>query len=256
MGKTDITIWLYAIFGNEAELMPYFLRHYAPLCDRLILFDNDSTDQTADIARAYMNVTIEAYPPDKTGLDSEAMAQFSREQYKQARGRADYVIWVDCDEFLWSGPIGMRELLRGYKAQGIRAVKSIGYQMITDQFPTGDAPLIEQVCTGIRDETFDKVAIIDPGLDLYWKPGRHVCKISGFAAYRGEVRLLHYRYLGADYYARRNAYNFTRKSQREIETGRSYNSDPAYTSGKYSAAWFQDALSRASDVVNQDWIGV
>lgn len=244
-------IWLYAMFGREAELMPYFLQHYAPICDRITLFDNGGGDGTAEIARTCSKVTIEPCSLDVVGLDSELMAKFVNTQYKQARGKADFLILVDCDEFLWAGPIGLRELLRGYHQQRIRAVKSIGYQMISDQFPTGDRPIVEQVCYGVRDEEFDKVAIIDPALDLYWKVGRHVCKISGATAHQGEVKLLHYRYLGEDYFARRNAYNYATMSRREIETGRSYNSVPTYTSGKYSAAWFQEMRSRARDVVTQ-----
>lgn len=243
-------IWLYAIFGREVELMPHFLRHYAPICDRITLFNNCSDDQTVEIARACPKVTIEMFP-DSTGMDSEAMAQFASVKYKQARAQANYIIWVDCDEFLWSGPIGLRELLHGYQQQRIRAVKSVGYQMISDRFPTGDQPIIEQVYNGVRDNEFDKVAIVDPKLDLYWKVGRHVCKISGATAYQNHVKLLHYRYLGADFFMRRNAYNYATMSRREIETGRSYNSAPTYTSGKYSAAWFQEMQTRATDVVHQ-----
>lgn len=236
--------------------MPYFLRHYAPVCDRIILFNNGSEDATAEIAQAYPNVTIEMYPPNNVGVDSETIAQFCSMQYKHARSKADYVIWVDCDEFLWSGPIGLRELLHGYQQQRIRAVKSIGYQMISDRFPTGDQPIIEQVYNGVRDNEFDKVTIVDPKLDLYWKVGRHRCKIFGATAYQSHVRLLHYRYLGADFFARRNANNYARMSQREIETGRSYNSVPTYISGKYSAQWYRDALTQARNVVTENWIGV
>jgi len=37
---------LYCLCWNEARIIPFFLRHYLPLADRIIVFDNGSTDQS------------------------------------------------------------------------------------------------------------------------------------------------------------------------------------------------------------------
>lgn len=249
-------IWLYCIFSNEAELLPFFLRHYAPQVDRLIMFDNGSTDNSRALIHAYKNGEVFKYPSNQAVMDSVGMTYFASHKYREARGQADWVLWVDCDEFLWSGPIALRELLRGYQQQGIRAVQSVGYQMLSNEFPTSDAPLTDQIRYGIADREYDKVSAFDPALDVTWRPGRHVCNIDGnVTAYRGELRLLHYRFIGLDFWQRRNAYNYAHRSEAEIASNRSYHAAPEHT-GKYSLAWYQNAMAYMSDVVTQEWIGV
>lgn len=249
-----MVIWLYCIFSNEAEMLPFFLRHYAPQVDRLIMLDNGSTDDSADLIRAYPNATLEKYPADKAVMDSVSMAHFASTHYHEARGYADFVLWVDCDEFLWAGGQSLRGVLRGYQQQGIRAVRSRGYQMLADSFPSGTTPITEQIRYGIRDAEYDKVAIFDPELSIRFRPGRHNCRIDGASAQQGEVKLLHYRYLGADYLQRRNAYNFGNLSEAERQAGRSYHVASNHH-GKYSLGWYQHAMLYMSDVITPEYIG-
>lgn len=250
-----MVIWLYCIFANEAELLPYFLQHYAPQVDRLVMLDNGSTDRSRALIEACPRAVIRPYPAPRAELDSIHMAQVSSTYYHEARGQADYVIWVDGDEFLWSGPMPLADMLRIYREQGIRAVRSVGYQMLSDKFPAGSVPLVEQVSGGVRDNEYDKVSIFDPNLNIRFRPGRHNCRIDGVPAYQGEIKLLHYRYLGLDYLQRRNAYNAQHLSAAEREAGRSYHIAPDHQ-GKYSAGWFQRALAYASDVVSYNLIEV
>lgn len=250
-----MVIWLYAIISNEAELLPYFLRHYAPWIDRMIFYDNRSADNSRDLIRCYPNADVKDYPADRPVLDSAEMALFAEEHYKQARGRADWVIWVDGDEFLWSGQVKILDRLKYYRQKNIYAIKAQGYQMISDHFPTGDAPIVEQITTGIRDAEYDKLCAFDPLLNVRFSPGRHNYHIANYAAYQSQVKLLHYRFLGEPFFRRRNAYLFANRSEAERDANRTYHSDPNHV-GKYSAEWFRDAQSRASDVITQDWIGV
>jgi hypothetical protein len=246
-----LKIWLFAVFGNEAELMPYFLRHYAPWVNRLILFDNCSTDGTADLIRACPQASVKPYVTiDRTVQDSVVMAEFLAQAYREARGQADYAIVVDCDEFLWSRSAPLRDVLHRCRAQGVQAIKSCGYQMITDFFPDGEQPITELVRCGVRDAEYDKMSVFDPALDVAWVPGRHNYQIgSGQRATALDVRLLHYRYLGESYFRRRNAYNFANRSADEAAKNRGYNTAPDYLSGKYSAAWYQHAQSSVQDVI-------
>jgi len=249
-----MVIWLYCIFSNEAQLLPFFLRHYAPQVDRMFLFDNASTDNSRELISAYANTALCEYPADKPIMDSVSAAHFLSEAYHAARGEADYVICVDCDEFLWSGPVSLHESLRGYKQQDIRAIKAQGYQMVSDVFPTCDAPITDQIHYGIRDAEYDKVCIFDPTLDLQWRPGRHVCNIAGsVTAYQTAIKLLHYRYLGLEYFQKRNAYNYGNRSAAESQAGRSYHAASNHQ-GKYSAAWFQQAQAFSSDVVSNNLV--
>lgn len=249
-----VTCWLYCIFSNEEKLLPFFLRHYALQVDRMILFDNASTDNSRDIINVYQSsyakIDVFNYPADRAVMDSVQAAQFANEKYKEVRGCADFVLWVDCDEFLWSGPVSLRESLRGYKQENIRAIQAQGYQMVSDVFPAGDAPITDQIHYGIRDAEYDKVCIFDPELNLQWRPGRHVCNIAeNVTAYQTAIKLLHYRYLCLEFFQRRNAYNYGNRSEAEIQAGRSYHAASNHQ-GKYSVAWYRQAQAFASDVVS------
>ena len=235
-------------------MLPHFLRHYAPQVDRLILFDNCSTDNSREIISAYRNAEALNYPAFRPIMDSVSAAQFASERFHEARRYADWVLWVDCDEFLYSGA-SLRETLREYRARGIRAVRSIGYQMLADEFPTGDTPITEQVRYGIRDSEFDKVAAFDPTLNIRFRPGRHNCRIDGAAAEQTGLKLLHYRYLGAEYFTRRNAYGAANRSAAEIAANRSYHMTSDHQ-GKYSLRWFQHAQAYATDVIENNFVEV
>jgi glycosyltransferase involved in cell wall biosynthesis len=252
-----MVIWLYGIFSNEAQLLPYFLRHYAPQVDRLILFDNCSTDGSADLIRAYDNATIEKYPANAPVMDSVNMEEFSVRRYIEAREKADWVIWVDCDEFLWNGPLSLRTTLRDYQARGWQAIKTCGYQMVSNHLPTAtDKPITDQIQYGFRDTEYDKMIVFNPALSVRWKPGRHSYRVAGTVVYQDTLRLLHYRFLGVDYFKRRNAYNAANRSAAEIASNRSYAAAPDYVSGKYSLAWYQQWQAYATDVINYNFVEV
>jgi glycosyltransferase involved in cell wall biosynthesis len=243
-----ITIWLYCIFGNEAQLMPYFLRHYSPLVDRLIMLDGGSDDGSDEIARACPNAEVRDSRLYGV-MDADITARYASEKYREARWQADYVLWVDCDEFIYSA-IPLRELLIGYGELGIRSIQLTGYQMLSDEFPADDDQLTNLVRLGVRDREYDKMSIFDPALDITWLPGHHNFSIPREQAYQSsEIKLLHYRYFGEAYTRARNANLYTHKSVAEIESGRGYHVQPGYESGKYSVAWYKQKQADATDVI-------
>ena len=250
-----MVIWLYCIFSNEAQMLPHFLRHYAPQVDRLILFDNCSADNSLAIISGYSNAIVLPYPADRPVMDSVSAAQFASMQYHEAHGKADLVLWVDCDEFLYSSGTPLCEALRDIHARSIRAVRSVGYQMLSNDFPTGAAPLTEQVRFGIRDTEYDKVAVFDPALNIRFRPGRHNCRIDGATAEQTGIKLLHYRYLGVEYFMRRNAYLDANRSAAERQAGRSYHVASNHQ-GKYSLGWYQQVQAYATDVIEHNLVEV
>ena len=57
-----MTIHVYNIVHNEEFLLPYYLRHYEQFADKIFIFDDESTDRTAEIAKAHPKVTYLKYP--------------------------------------------------------------------------------------------------------------------------------------------------------------------------------------------------
>ncbi|RPI29789.1 MAG: glycosyltransferase family 2 protein [Chloroflexota bacterium] len=241
-----MTTWLFCLFGNEEQLMPYFLRHYAPQVDQLIMLDGGSTDGSRALIRACPNAEVQDSPFRQGGYDEYACVDFLARKTHNARGRADWVLIVDADEFVYT-PQGLPSALAELRRQGGRAVKATGYQMVAETFPASAGALTDLVRKGVRDPEYDKLVAFDPCLDVSWSPGRHNCRIGAPVAQPG-MMLLHYRYFGEAYLRDRNARIFARRGADDIAKGRAYHSAPDHQ-GKYSLTWWQHAASVAEDVL-------
>ena len=240
-----MTTWLYCLFGNEEQLMPYFLRHYAPQVDRLVMLDGGSTDGSRELIEACPNAEVQDSPFKDGGYDEYAFVDYIAGKCREARGAADWAVVVDADEFLYASE-GLHAALAEYRRQYVRAVKAIGYQMVAAEFPTGDGQLTDLVCSGVRDQEYDKLVAFDPELNVIWSPGRHGHRINAWVHQMG-LKLLHYRYFGTDWLAERNAQNYARRSESDIDAGRGFHCAPDHT-GKYSPEWWKRAASMAEDV--------
>ena len=151
-----MTIWLYAIIRDEAPIMPYFLRHYAPWVDKLIFYDGGSTDGTREMIVACPKAELRDWAGSDALVDDEFHV-FANTQWHEARGKADWVIWVDADEFLYHPKI--QQLLAKYMANGIEVPKIAGYTMCSEKFPTTTGQIYEEVRNGFPDLIWSKPAI-------------------------------------------------------------------------------------------------
>ena len=114
--------WAYTLAYNESTLIPYWVRHYASFCERVTVYVDDATDDGTDVLAAKAGARVTYHKT--TGIDDEGFVAFARERYPAARGLAEWVIWVDADEFLYHPRIGER--LAELRAQGVtRPVISI-----------------------------------------------------------------------------------------------------------------------------------
>jgi len=244
-----VTIWLYSLFGKEQMMMPYFLRYYAPQVDRLIMLSGGTDEETRAMVWQYKNAEVHRSPFSETNYDDQAFIEYAQERYKEARGHADWVVWVDVDEFLYT-PIPLRDALDHYRGGEIHAVQCDGYQMVAPSFPeyTGE-PLTSLVKVGAYDKIYNKVCAFDPMLDVRWSVGRHSCDIDGLFPTPTGMKLLHYRYFGDEWLKARNARNHARRSQKDIETGCGYHVAPDYDGGRYSAAWYKQILEHGEEVI-------
>ena len=52
-------ITLYTICYNEQEMLPYFLNHYSKMVDKIVVYDNYSTDNSRQILESFKDCEIE-----------------------------------------------------------------------------------------------------------------------------------------------------------------------------------------------------
>jgi hypothetical protein len=197
---------LYCLCWNDARILPHFFRHYDPWVDRYIVLDNGSTDGSLAILEAHPKVTVEHF--DVTGdsfVDEER--RLSDSIWRESRGKADWVIMVDLDEFIFHPRF--LQYLRACREADITAIRGIGYEMVADRFPVDDAPLVESVTLGVRSVGHDKLCVFDPDAltETNFAPGRHMAAPKGSVWWpqRREVLMLHYKQLGVEYVIQRSA---------------------------------------------------
>jgi len=194
-GLNKMVIHVYSIMRNEEALLPYFLRHYSTFADTIFIIDDKSTDKTVKIAKANKKVRLLNYKfTEERHVQEEHTACFEKFYKKYSRGKADWVMCVDGDEFIYHK--NLVAVLKKQKRRGAKVIKPTGYTMYSETFPTTKGQIYEECFMGLRTRSFDKPQIFDPSIDIKFSGGRHkVLLPEGIDRTRARVLLLHYRYL-------------------------------------------------------------
>ena len=201
-----LRIDLYCLCWNDARMLPYFFRHFDPLVDRYIIYDNGSTDGSLDLLAAHGRVTTYHFDvPGDSFVEEET--RLGDQIWKASRGRADWVIVTDLDEHIHHPDLlGYLERCR---AEGITCIGSIGYEMVHDRYPTEPKRLVDLVTKGVRSVARDRLCIFNPDAvsETHYTPGRHKAAPVGRIVWPKipEVTLLHFKQLGLDYLVDRSA---------------------------------------------------
>lgn len=150
-------VWIVSVCWNEARMAVWYLRHYAPLAERIVVFCEPSTDGTEDILRACPKVDLRMWPHH--GLDDEAFMDLVNDCYR-GNHPTDWIAFCDMDELLWHP-----DLPSILDRQDITAIQATGYALIS---PTGwpqddgHSQLYELVPTGVPQPNYSKILLCRP----------------------------------------------------------------------------------------------
>jgi hypothetical protein len=187
-------------------MLPYFFRHYRPLVERFVIFDDDSTDGSQELLSMQPDVQLGRFDRGDHSYVLSAV-RFYREAWKASRGEADWVVVCNVDEHLYHRDLA--GYLSRCRERGVTAVRAEGYEMVKDRFPDDPGRLCDSIVSGVRWDRLDKVALFDPSAidEIGYAPGRHRAEPTGRVVYPTlpEVKLLHYKHLGVDYLLKRQA---------------------------------------------------
>ena len=201
-------IWLYTFCWNEAPLVPYFLRHYTPdWVDRIIVYDNESTDESRKLLEAIGRVEIRDMRPDPGGLN-RTMARLREEAVQESAGKTPWVFVPDFDEFLYHHDI-KHFLNECYNRDQWYVVRPYGWNMVHSYFPRTKGKITDEVRRGYPHYWYSKPILIRPekikvmnfSLGAHnAQPHANVTGETVFIRNVGSAKILHYRCLGWPYY--------------------------------------------------------
>lgn len=243
-------ILIFTLTHNNADIIPWFLRHYCAFADEISVWDDKSDDGTREILKANPKVMLRDWPHN-TGIDEDLFLTHWQEWYPKARGGFDWVIIVDSDELIWHENI--RHALEVAKERDIQVVRPQGYNMTGDGIPAfdpkDDRQLWELSPMGVLAPVYSKPVIFQPYIRINWVRGKHELEMcSPVMLGDSQFKLLHYRYMGREYTARKNAQNYARCGLLSGDKGAAWSCKPDYT-GEHSPAWAEKAKMRAYNVL-------
>lgn len=218
--KVDV----YSNMHNEEFLVPYWLRHYETIADRIFIWEDESTDATKDILSRHPKVIF--LPMEKHGDDDGYWTTELFPRYeKYSRGEADWVIIADADEFVYHPKI--LEVLAKAKEEKIQLIKCNGFTMVSENLPTANGQIYDEIKLGLPDLMESKWTIHSPDAYIRYGRGRHVEPNHNRSCVKSTttgIKLFHYRYFGEEYYENRDkkilernrmVYHFTKGYSRE-----------------------------------------
>jgi glycosyltransferase involved in cell wall biosynthesis len=201
-----VKIHLYTILWNEEEMLPFFFRHYDPMVDRYVVYDDGSTDRTRAMLAAHPRVEVRPFVRSNSESFVLSCQSLHDEVWKESRGKADWVIMTDVDEHLYH-PLGLGRYLWMMKRAGVTAVPALAFQMVADTFPSPREHLARTRRLGVPFDTYNKLSVFNPEaiVETCYGVGRHSAAPEGRVRYprRDRLLLFHYKFLGLDYVLRR-----------------------------------------------------
>ena len=194
----------YALAYNEERILPHFIEHYKEFCDKIVIYDNMSTDDTKQLSLD-LGCDVVSWEAPGGGLSDKAYIDIKSNCYKETREDFDWIIIADSDEFFThrEGVSAFVETLERYKEEGITLPKIQGYNMVGDATPE----TLNEVTKGVPDVSYSKRCLFDSKLDMSWDWGCHpqhsqsiLDKTAGVVESKDtDIVLLHYKFISLDY---------------------------------------------------------
>lgn len=213
-----MTIHLYTIGWNEMAMLGFFFRHYEPWVDRFVFFDDGSNDGTVEYLQSKPNVEVRRFQyahPESFSLSAKPVRDHC---WKESRGVADWVILTDVDEHIYHPQL--EAYLRECKHRGITYMPTLGFDMVTDEFPGQNEYLARTRTLGAPNHSYSKMRILDPDAieEINFDIGCHTASPLGRVVLpeKDELLLLHYKQLGTNYVMSRHAALGQRLRERDV----------------------------------------
>lgn len=193
---------------NEEAILPSALDHYRQAgVDKIYVYDHGSSDGSPDIATAHDKCELIEMPYHPDEPIHIVLTHFKNHAWKASRGKAEWVIVCDADEFVYHPCLV--DFLNSQKKKGVTICVTHGWNMLSETFPLLERPIYREVTKGVRWGLWlDRNAAFNPQAiqEMNYTVGCHSANPVGTLKYKKDPLfcLLHYKWLGAEYVVRKN----------------------------------------------------
>ena len=195
-----MSVHLYTVSWNEADMLGFFFRHYDSWVDRYVFYDDGSTDETLAMLRAHPRVEVRRLERTDPASYVASSAAMRNHAWKESRGTAEWIVIVDVDEHVCVPGMTMRDYLRQCRRRRVSLLHGMGFQMISEDFPAPHELLCATRTIGAPYARESKLSIFDPLAvdETTFGLGRHMARPRGRLRlpWRDRLLLLHYKYVG------------------------------------------------------------
>lgn len=186
---------LYAFCYQDGNFLPFFLRYYRNLVNSMIFIDSNSTDNSLSLIKAYGGKIIQT---NHKIWDWDAGQIILQNVWREST--ADWVFFPNIDEIFY------HPQLKTYLEDRIGKVDIFqmrGFQMVAQEFPKQGTDILE-IKKGVPNSLYNKFSIFNPKANITFV-NAHDIRTTSTKLDRGNIKLLHYRYLGVKEQLRRAA---------------------------------------------------
>lgn len=179
----------YVLCYNENDIVKYAIDYWSYIREQVdlnvIVYDNGSTDGCLDELSKYNWIELRSFTSE--GQNDIIQAQIKNTCWKEAKGKADFVIVSDFDEFLWGD---MASTLEYMKVNGCDVLGTYWYAFCGESMPTYTPGkyLHQLVKRGYKQyinhmphyKHLGKFMVINPNTieTMNWSVGNHICNPS------------------------------------------------------------------------------
>jgi len=217
-------VHLYTVCWDEADMLGFFFRHYDPFVERYVVYDDGSTAGSLDILAAHPRVELRRFERVEAASFVLSHKAMQDEAWKESRDSADWIVVTAIDEHLHlGGGRPMEDYLAAQAEAGVTLVPALGFDMNAPERPDDSGVLVERVTRGRPRIAFNKLSLFRPRAlrETGFGPGRHAAEPVGDLRLpaRDEVMLWHYKHLGFERNAAREAEQARRLGATDVEKG-------------------------------------
>ena len=241
-----MNITIYTITYNEEKMLPFFLDHYSKFASKIVIYDNESTDNTVKIAKEHPLVKNIYSVKTGNSLDDSMYVKIKNSCWKD--DTSDYVMLVDTDELIYHED----DIVKYLENTDHLVHRPTGYNMISEKFPKSGISITVQIKRGVYDKFYCKPVIFNPNLikrtdfELGIHNGRFYDETGNVNPAESELNMLHYKNLGFKYREDRHKMFAKRMSNFNQKTGAGIH----YTWDKKTQKdEFDDILARSAKII-------